>query len=92
MGATVVNAMVHRGTLTLVGVRVYLVRSLSFARRGKYHPGQNKYSYKYQINSKTIDPHQIRILRILLIPKQQIRMKITDVTDITDFYRVENHG
>ena len=27
-----------------------------------------------------------------MIPKQQIRIKITDVTDIADFYRVQDHG
>ena len=57
-----------------------------------YHLGQNDYSYKYEIKSKNNrSASNYRHYGFILIRKQYVRMKITDVTDIavvTDF--IEN--
>ena len=58
----------------------------------EYHPDQNDYSYNYKIISKTIDPQQItNITDFSLIPKK-FHKKITDVTNIADFCRMQDHG
>ena len=57
----------------------------------QYHPGK-KYRCKSLINSKTMSLDkklQIYFLQNLSIPKNN---EITDVIDIADFYRVQDHG
>ena len=90
--------MVRRFTLPLLPCKIIPFHVLETLQRidhsyilDAYHSGENKHSYKYQINAKTIDPHQITILRILLIPKNNNPHEITDVTDIADFYRLQDH-
>ena len=46
----------------------------------EYNPGQNKYSYKSYLNSKTIDPHQITNITDLINSKTINPHGITDVT------------
>ena len=61
----------------------------------EYHLHKNEYRCKSLINSKTIPVSKKNtglFLQDLLIPKTSCPCDVTDLTDIADFYRVQDHG